>query len=564
MKLNKIQNLLKNQKKDMILLFLVMFFLSILELLSIGAIIPFLVIATGIEESNNLFFNYVIEILKSYKIDNPINYSLIIILMIFSFKTIFVIFLNFYKNIILKNFHFNTSKVIMRNFLNIPYSRFVKINTSKMINTINREIELLINSVINPSILFLLESLTILFFLIFIFIFDSYTFFLLLIFVVFTLLVFIYIFGKKIKSLGKERFIYHNKIQKDVLQALHGIREIKIFRKQNFFLNSFLDGLKKVTNITVIFNTISESQRNVIEFFLVIFFLLFVYLLSFNSDTSEILISIAFLFAIFIRLLPSMNRMYISLQSIRYYNSTLDNIYSEYTQKIENDEIKKDSKEKFESFEIKDGHFKYKDETIFENLNFQVNKNDFVGIFGESGSGKSTLVDIISGLLKIDKGKYMINGKNLNFSLIDPRDYISYVSQNTYLLDDSIKKNIAFGEEEKEINQKKLEEILAIPSFNFIKDLPYGQNSLTGDRGISLSGGQVQRISIARALYKDSEILILDESTSALDKKNEEDLMKIVNNMKSNKTIILISHKIDLLKDCDKKYELKDKTLKKV
>lgn len=564
MKLNKIQNLLKNQKKDMILLFLVMFFLSILELLSIGAIIPFLVIATGIEESNNLFFNYVIEIIKSYKINNPINYSLIIILMIFSFKTIFVIFLNFYKNIILKNFHFNTSKVIMRNFLNIPYSKFVKINTSKMINTINREIELLINSVINPSILFFLESLTILFFLIFIFIFDSYTFFLLLIFVVFTLSVFVYIFGKKIKSLGKERFIYHNKIQKDVLQALHGIREIKIFRKQNFFLNSFLDGLKKVTNITVIFNTISESQRNVIEFFLVIFFLLFVYLLSFNSDTSEILISIAFLFAIFIRLLPSMNRLYISLQSIRYYNSTLDNIYSEYTQKIENDEIKKDSKEKFESFEIKDGYFKYKDETIFENLNFQVNKNDFVGIFGESGSGKSTLVDIISGLLKIDKGKYLINGKNLDFSLIDPRDYISYVSQNTYLLDDSIKKNIAFGEEEKKINQKKLEEILAIPSFNFIKDLPYGQNSLTGDRGISLSGGQIQRISIARALYKDSEILILDESTSALDKKNEEDLMKIVNNMKSNKTIILISHKIDLLKDCDKKYELKDKSLKKV
>ena len=564
MKLNKIQNLLKNQKKDMILLFLVMFFLSILELLSIGAIIPFLVITTGIEESNNLFFNYVIEIIKSYKINNPINYSLIIILMIFSFKTIFVIFLNFYKNIILKNFHFNTSKVIMRNFLNIPYSKFVKINTSKMINTINREIELLINSVINPSILFLLETLTILFFLIFIFIFDSYTFFLLLIFVVFTLSIFVYIFGKKIKSLGKERFIYHNKIQKDVLQALHGIREIKIFRKQNFFLNSFLDGLKKVTNITVIFNTISESQRNVIEFFLVIFFLLFVYLLSFNSDTSEILISIAFLFAIFIRLLPSMNRLYISLQSIRYYNSTLDNIYSEYIQEIENDEIKKDSKEKFESFEIKDGHFKYKDETIFENLNFQVNKNDFVGIFGESGSGKSTLVDIISGLLKIDKGKYLINGKNLNFSLTDPRDYISYVSQNTYLLDDSIKKNIAFGEEEKEINQKKLEEILAIPSFNFIKDLPYGQNSLTGDRGISLSGGQIQRISIARALYKDSEILILDESTSALDKKNEEDLMKIVNNMKSNKTIILISHKIDLLKDCDKKYELKDKTLKKV
>lgn len=565
MNINKIQNLLKKQKRDLIILSLTMFFLSIIELLSVSALMPFLVVATEIKVSNNYFFNLIIEKINIYNFDDPLKFSLVIIFVIFSFKTLIVVILNFYKNVLLKRFHFSTSREIMRNYINMPYSKFIKINTSRMVNTINREVELLINSVLNPLIVFTLESLTILVFLTFILFFDRTTFFLIFSFLVITIGIFVLIFGKKIKQLGKERLFYQNKIQKDVIQSLHGIREVKIFNKQDFFLNIFLSRLKKITDITVLFNTISESQRNIIEFLSIIFFVIIVFILSFSNDLSEILITIAFLFAIFVRLLPSINKLYISLQSIRYYHPTIDNIYNDLLKKYNTSKNQKKHKNKnFQSLEIKNGNFKYSNEYIFTDLNFKIEKNDFIGIYGESGSGKSTLVDIISGLLKINDGEFLINGKKIENSEFNFSDLIGYVTQNTYLLDDTIKNNIAFGEKDEDIDENKLKKVLNISSLDFVNNLSEGIYSKAGDRGISLSGGQMQRVSIARTLYKNSELLILDEATSSLDKKNEIDFMNIVKGLKNQKTIIIISHKKELFNDCNKLFEVKNKSLVKI
>lgn len=565
MNINKIQNLLKKQKRDLIILSLTMFFLSIIELLSVSALMPFLVVATEIKVSNNYFFNLIIEKINIYNFDDPLKFSLVIIFVIFSFKTLIVVILNFYKNVLLKRFHFSTSREIMRNYINMPYSKFIKINTSRMVNTINREVELLINSVLNPLIVFTLESLTILVFLTFILFFDRSTFFLIFSFLVITIGIFVLIFGKKIKQLGKERLFYQNKIQKDVIQSLHGIREVKIFNKQDFFLNIFLSRLKKITDITVLFNTISESQRNIIEFLSIIFFVIIVFILSFSNDLSEILITIAFLFAIFVRLLPSINKLYISLQSIRYYHPTIDNIYNDLLKKYNTSKNQKKHKNKnFQSLEIKNGNFKYSNEYIFTDLNFKIEKNDFIGIYGESGSGKSTLVDIISGLLKINDGEFLINGKKIENSEFNFSDLIGYVTQNTYLLDDTIKNNIAFGEKDEDIDENKLKKVLNISSLDFVNNLSEGIYSKAGDRGISLSGGQMQRVSIARTLYKNSELLILDEATSSLDKKNEIDFMNIVKGLKNQKTIIIISHKKELFNDCNKLFEVKNKSLVKI
>lgn len=565
MNISKIQNLLQKQKRDFIILSLIMFFLSIIELLSVSALMPFLVVATEIKVSNNYFFNLIIEKINIYNFDDPLKFSLIIIFVIFSFKTLIVVILNFYKNVLLKRFHFSTSREIMRNYINMPYSKFIKINTSRMVNTINREVELLINSVLNPLIVFTLESFTILVFLIFIFFFDKSTFFLIFIFIAITVGIFVLIFGKKIKQLGKERLFYQNKIQKDVIQSLHGIREVKIFSKQDFFLNIFLSRLKKITDISVIFNTISESQRNIIEFLSIIFFVFIVFMLSFSNDVSEILITIAFLFAIFVRLLPSINKLYISLQSIRYYHPTIDNIYNDLLNKYNTATNQKKQKDKnFQSLEIKNGNFKYLNEYIFKDLNLKIEKNDFIGIYGESGSGKSTLVDIISGLLKINDGEFLINGKKIENNEFNFSDTIGYVTQNTYLLDDTIKNNIAFGEKDEDIDENKLKKVLNISSLNFVNNLSEGIYSKAGDRGVSLSGGQMQRVSIARTLYKNSELLILDEATSALDKRNEIDFMNIVKGLKNQKTMVIISHKKELFNDCNKIFEVKNKSLVKI
>jgi ATP-binding cassette, subfamily B, bacterial PglK len=565
MNINKIRNLLEKQKGDFIILSLVMFCLSIIELLSVGALMPFLVVATEIKVSNNYFFNLIIEKINIYNFDDPLKFSLIIIFVIFSFKTLIVVILNFYKNVLLKRFHFSTSKEIMRNYINMPYSKFIKINTSRMVNTINREVELLITSVLNPLIVFTLESFTILVFLTFIFFFDRSTFFLIFGFIAITIGIFVLIFGKKIKQLGKKRLSYQNKIQKDVIQSLHGIREVKIFNKQDFFLNIFLSRLKKIIDITVIFNTISESQRNIIEFLSIVFFTFIVFVLSFSNDVSEILITIAFLFAIFVRLLPSINKLYISLQSIRYYYPTIDNIYNDLIKVSDTDTNQKKQKNKnFQSLEIKNGNFKYLNEYIFKDLNFKIEKNDFIGIYGESGSGKSTLVDIISGLLKINGGELLINGKKIENNEFNFSDLIGYVTQNTYLLDDTIKNNIAFGENDEDIDEDKLKKVLNISSLDFVNNLSEGIYSKAGDRGISLSGGQMQRVSIARTLYKNSELLILDEATSSLDKRNEIDFMNIVKGLKNLKTMIIISHKKELFNDCNKIFEVKNKSLVKI
>ena len=214
------------------------------------------------------------------------------------------------------------------------------------------------------------------------------------------------------------------------------------------------------------------------------------------------------------------------------------------------------------SFELKNVAFKYpaSELNILQNLNLKINKGDKIGIFGYSGAGKSTLVDIISTLNKPNDGEILIDNRKLlsqkNFKAW--QNQISYVSQNSVLLDDTIRNNITFFDNDS-INEEKLKQVIEHSQLSkFLKELPKGIDTSVGDLGNQLSGGQIQRIAIARALYKDREVLILDEPTSALDSNNEKIIQNILD---QEKTIILISHNIDNLKKCHSVYELKDKKI---
>ena len=238
---------------------------------------------------------------------------------------------------------------------------------------------------------------------------------------------------------------------------------------------------------------------------------------------------------------------------------------SKKNNEFKNEKISVDNVLTFEKSLIIDNvEFAYQNNNcIFRNLNLKINKGEFVGIIGQSGLGKSTLINLILGLLAADKGTIKIDDKNIKEYLNDWRKLIGYVSQDIYILDDTLKKNIAFGIENKNIDEKKIEEaIIKSQLQRFVNNLPEGLETVIGENASKISGGQRQRIGIARALYKDPKFLIFDESTSNLDKETSTELIKFMTENKKNFTILFITHKTEQLKNCDKVYKIDNKKIK--
>ena len=221
--------------------------------------------------------------------------------------------------------------------------------------------------------------------------------------------------------------------------------------------------------------------------------------------------------------------------------------------------------QKIESIDVKDLYFKHSENTdyILKNINLSIKPNSFVGIIGKTGSGKTTLINLIAGLLEANKGQILVNKENIKKNLSQWYSNTGYISQSIFLLDETIKNNIALGVKNDGINISKLENALKLSGISeFVKNLPNTVDTYVGNQGIRLSGGQIQRIGIARALYDNSKVIFFDEATSSLDGKTEEKLIEDICKLKDEKTLIMISHKLSSLRNCDKVYYLKDNEIK--
>ncbi len=267
------------------------------------------------------------------------------------------------------------------------------------------------------------------------------------------------------------------------------------------------------------------------------------------------------------RLLPILQQAYSAWSSIRGAEASLEDILD--LLKRESDLLEeKNTTENLEflnKIKFIKVNFKYKKDSkeIFKKIDFEIPKGSRVGFVGETGSGKSTLLDLISGLLKPSDGDIFIDDKKLDkFNMRAWQNKISFVPQDIFLVDDSVKENIIFGSH-KIFNQDKLNQVIEISQLSsFINSLPKKIDTYVGERGSRLSGGQLQRIGIARALYNDSEILILDEATSALDDKTELDLMEEINKLDKNLTILIIAHRLSSLKNCSLIFEINNGIIK--
>ena len=263
-------------------------------------------------------------------------------------------------------------------------------------------------------------------------------------------------------------------------------------------------------------------------------------------------------------MIPSINRILSAIQNIKYYGATVNKIYDQIIG-FDFSKSNKNSKQFAFKKEIKleDIKFYYKEKIVLNSANLEIKKGTTIGIIGASGSGKSTLVDLINGLLQPTKGTITVDGIEIDEFINSWQQTIGYVGQDIFLIDDTIKSNIAFGISDQEINMDNINNALEASQLtSFIDDLKLGIETKVGERGVQLSGGQKQRIGIARALYHNPCVLIFDEATASLDHETEKQVMNSIYNLKQDKTIIIIAHRISTLEDCDKVYEVKNGKIK--
>ena len=368
---------------------------------------------------------------------------------------------------------------------------------------------------------------------------------------------------KQLNIWGKNSQKYEGQRTKHFFQTFNAIKEIKIFNKENFFLEQsqkfndyFFDSNKKEIFVRTL-------PRILLELTLILglsFFLIFI--ISKKSNFQELLPSIVLFGAAGYRMLPSINRILTSLQKLRFAAPVIENINNQLKEKSKTiNLIENLSNSNFQSeIRFENVCFTYPGtiKKIFDDLNISIKKKESIGLMGESGSGKSTFVNLISGLIKCNSGNIKIDKKNLEeININDFQKKIGYVPQQTFLLDDSIRNNIAFGINKDNYNDDDMYKILNIVELNqFVISLKDKLETIVGERGTKLSGGQIQRIGIARALFINPELLILDEATNALDLDTEKKLLRNIKLNFKNLSKIVVAHRQSSFHECEKIYQI--------
>ena len=374
---------------------------------------------------------------------------------------------------------------------------------------------------------------------------------------------------KKLSESSKIVNLSQNNVVKGLQNGIGGIRNIILDNTQKFYIKLFKKESFNLARKSAFIQFLGQSPRYIFE---ALGILLFVVLLIYWNETKskeEFLIIFPTLAALAIgaqRILPLLNTIYVNFVTIKgtfHQVEEVTNILSNYSlSKKENIKIKKKDISFKNLISFKDISFSYdKKSNVLQDVSFEIKKGSKIGIIGKTGEGKSTFLDLLTGLLEPQKGAIYIDSSKLSKETCDSwQSKVSHVPQRIFLSDDSFLENIAFGKEKEKINKKKVELVSKKSQIHeLIIKSEGGYNKKVGEQGISLSGGQIQRIGLARALYKEAELIILDEATNSLDSYTEKLIMEEINNLSKDLTVVIVSHSLDTLKDCDVIFEVKNK-----
>ncbi len=563
----------KKEKKKIPLFFVMNILTMFLETVGIAMIIPLIsVITSGNFIYENEISKSIIDILGNPPREKILILTMILIVIVFVIKNLIIGSFIWWQYNFAHKLQLSLSSKLYENYLNKNFLFHIRTNSSELIRNTSNEPNSIRNAIID--LFTIIADLSIIIGLICLLIYyDPNTNSFIIGSLIFISLVFFLLTRNRVKKWGLIRLKMSGQSLKDLTQGYSGIKEIKILGKENFFLKIFVNNLKKLVNMNILNGFVKALPKLFLELLGIFILFLLILILTLNTENSiEKIITSLSLFALSIfKILPSLVRILSSAQNLRFRMAAIELLSNEFKnfeeKKLEKiNELDTDFFKKEPSvLEVKNLNFSYPQENKkgLKDISFKIKNNSILGIFGASGSGKSTLINLILGLIKPDKGKIIYNENDISQNLRSWQSIIGLIPQNIYLVDDKIKNNIALGVEENEIDIDLLDRCIKMSELDkFISNLPQGIDTIVGERGARISGGELQRIGIARALYRNPKILILDEATSSLDTINEKKIMDTIESIKESKIVILISHRQSVIEYCTNIIEIKNGTIK--
>ena len=554
-------------------LIFLMVFSAFLEIIGIGMIPIFISAVLDFELLNNYLvklnissLNFITQINQ----DDLLLYMSIFVLSLFLFKNLFLMLVHYLQSYFSYKVIITNSSKIYKNYLFSDFSFHLNRNSSALIKNISNEINISVSFI--STVLFLLREVIIFTLICFLLLINSpLSFSFVFLFFLFFLFLFYQLLKKKVSTSGEKFFKSRDRLIFTIQQSLGFIKEITLLNKRNIFYNYFKKHLYITEYQNVFLGIINKVPRLTFEILAVLICLLIVNFL-FKNSKNEILPILTLYGVSLVRLIPSYAQISSGIMSIRFFKSSFDLICDELSLSYSTDmNLKKNINQNFlydvnKTINIKNLSFSYEGKKdVLKDINLSFNTGQAIGIVGSSGSGKTTLGDLIMGLYTPEKGSITLDGLDIKECASQWREMLGYVPQEVFILDGSIKTNIAVEYDEKKIDMDRLNKAVKFSNCEeYINELPNKIDTEVGERGIRLSGGQRQRIGIARALYKDPQIILFDEATSSLDTKNEEEIIKSIIGLKKDKTLICISHKLSNLKNMDKIISLKNGSIDKV
>lgn len=564
----------KKQKIKGIFLIILFILVSALEMLGIGVVIPFII--AMLEPESLLKNQYIAKIAAFLGLNNYNNILFIVaigIIGVYVVKNVIILIANYYQADYRNKLEKELSIKLLSSYMKQPYTFFLDTNSADILRGVISDTAGIATVVDGYSGLFA-EGLTCLFIGIFLIFLNPFLAFALMGVTVLFAMGTVVGFKKKIGECGKKTREAFSERQQCAYQTVTGVKEITVMRRRDNFVRQFAHASDKACRYNTTYLWIQKVPSRLTETIFVGSLLIFVCINVRSGEVSTDYISSLGTMAIAaVRLLPSISNLANFMNSLVFNKMALDEAYQNITSAERRNERSAEPRTQVEVSDSRGAisfcqrlsveHVKWRYEEnlpwVINDLSLEIRKGESVALIGESGAGKTTLADIILGLLQPQEGHVKIDNEDVFATLSQWAKLIGYVPQSVFLFDDTIRNNIAFGLPEEEIDDQLIWRALEQAQLKtMVENFEKGLDTIVGERGIKFSGGQRQRIAIARALYYNPDILVLDEATSALDSETEEAVMEAIDALQGIKTMIIVAHRLETIKKCDKIFKIVD------